>query len=337
MNVAFAREAGKPFIVSEFNQPWPNQQSSDLLPVVTQFAISQDWDGLVLYTYAHDNDIHGNTPSDFSLDADWTKITQFAQCARYFKQLMPDTTLPVINVKVSHSERIRAATKSISGNLVGYLSSRQISYPTIPLANQVQISASANSDIGLSRGGRTTSYLAFDDNSQLIKFGSAYASGLTGYLGIANTVHSANFDLTLLPPGRGFATAFLTSLDGTPLLSSSWLLLSLPGLTMGTSEGNPQGLTSTDISNKWFTIAPEVEGEISANLHNVPGPPQMERIPAKITLRLGKGHITVFALDLDGKRLASIPVKKEAEDSIFYVNTDAQIFAPAYEILRARD
>lgn len=41
LNVAYARQQGKPFVVSEFNQPWPNEQGSDLLPVVTQFALAR--------------------------------------------------------------------------------------------------------------------------------------------------------------------------------------------------------------------------------------------------------------------------------------------------------
>ncbi|MCO4883384.1 hypothetical protein, partial [Paraburkholderia caribensis] len=336
MNLAFARAADKPFVVSEFNQPWPNQQASDLLPVVTQFAVSQDWDGLILYAYSHDHNWKSNTPSDFSLKGDWTKLAQFAQCAYYFRNLLPNTSLAKAIVSLNRNERITAATKNISGDLSGYLAAQRIVAASAPMQNQIQVADSPTVGIQSADASRSSSYLSYDERARQIRFGSAYAAGISGFIGIDSTVHSTVFDLTLLPRSRGFATAFITSLDSRPLSESKRLLLSLPGFSMGLSRAGPQQLNTTDLGGKWWTIPPDSSHAKSANLYDVNGPTEMERIPAKITLHLRNAAASVYALDMSGNRIASIDAYADGNDVTFSVNTAAQQFAAAYEIILER-
>jgi len=53
--LAAQRLAGKPFTVSEYNHPAPLDSQAACVPMLSSFAAAQDWDGLWLYTYSHDN------------------------------------------------------------------------------------------------------------------------------------------------------------------------------------------------------------------------------------------------------------------------------------------
>lgn len=332
LNVAFARAENKPFVVSEFNQPWPNRQASDLLPVVTQFAVSQDWDGLILYSYSHDRNWETATPSDFSLKGDWTKLAQFAQCARYFRGILPGTTLPKTVISLTLDNRITAALNNISGNLGSYLSKHFGVAPSIAETRQIQVGDSEKFDIQSLRSHQTSSYLFYDARARQIIFGSSYAAGISGYLPVNQATRSSVLDLTLGQRSSGFATAFVTSLDGNELQRSKRLLLSLPGFAMGKVSAGPQRLESTDLPATWWTIRPETGNLPSANLYQVPGPLQMERIPATIVLHVPNKRVTVHALGVDGSSISQLPVHTDGKSLTFSVNAEGQPFATNYDI-----
>jgi len=54
--LAASRLAGKPFTVSEYNHPAPNDYQAECVPMIASFAAAQDWDGLWLFTYSHGTD-----------------------------------------------------------------------------------------------------------------------------------------------------------------------------------------------------------------------------------------------------------------------------------------
>jgi hypothetical protein len=51
--LAASRLAGKPFTVSEYNHPAPNDYQAECVPMLTTFAAAQGWDGLWLFAYSH--------------------------------------------------------------------------------------------------------------------------------------------------------------------------------------------------------------------------------------------------------------------------------------------
>ncbi|HEX6962156.1 MAG TPA: hypothetical protein VF175_09835 [Lacipirellula sp.] len=53
---AATRLPGKPFTVSEFSHPAPNDYQAEGVPVVATMAAAQDWDGVWLFGYSHKND-----------------------------------------------------------------------------------------------------------------------------------------------------------------------------------------------------------------------------------------------------------------------------------------
>ncbi len=55
-NLAASRLAGKPFTVSEYNHPAPNDYQAECVPMITALAAAQDWDGIWLFAYSHQAD-----------------------------------------------------------------------------------------------------------------------------------------------------------------------------------------------------------------------------------------------------------------------------------------
>ncbi|MFB3890821.1 MAG: carbohydrate binding domain-containing protein [Phycisphaerae bacterium] len=54
--LACERLAGKPYTVSEYNHPAPNDYQAECVPMIASFAAAQDWDGVWLFAYSHSRD-----------------------------------------------------------------------------------------------------------------------------------------------------------------------------------------------------------------------------------------------------------------------------------------
>ena len=53
VKIAAERMAGKPFTLSEYNHPAPNDYQVECVPMMASFAAAQDWDGVWLFAYSH--------------------------------------------------------------------------------------------------------------------------------------------------------------------------------------------------------------------------------------------------------------------------------------------
>jgi hypothetical protein len=54
--LACQRLAGKPFTVSEYNHPAPNDYQAECVPMIAAFAALQNWDGVWLFAYNHSDE-----------------------------------------------------------------------------------------------------------------------------------------------------------------------------------------------------------------------------------------------------------------------------------------
>lgn len=82
---SFRRQAGKPFVVSEFNHPFPSGPAGEIVPLVAAYASLQDWDGLFFFDYG-ENPSGSQAPSNFGLSGDWGKFVNVGQSARLFRE-----------------------------------------------------------------------------------------------------------------------------------------------------------------------------------------------------------------------------------------------------------
>jgi hypothetical protein len=78
--------AGKPYIVSEVNHPFPSEYSAEGIPILTAYAALQDWDGLFWYTFEHLDPALWNqhASSYFEVRPDPVKMAEIAAGALMF-------------------------------------------------------------------------------------------------------------------------------------------------------------------------------------------------------------------------------------------------------------
>ena len=100
--LATARIAGKPFTVSEYNHPAPNDYASECLPAIFSYAALQDWDGVFLFSWnGSSTDWNpGKIRGYFDSDSDPNKTVFAPLMARAFLSgaLAPAPSVTVLTV-----------------------------------------------------------------------------------------------------------------------------------------------------------------------------------------------------------------------------------------------
>jgi len=81
-----ARPYGKPYTVSEFDAPFPNQYAAEALPILAAFGRFQDWDGFFHFAYSHNKNSFEpqRTTSFFDMVGHTTKLVHQPACVAMF-------------------------------------------------------------------------------------------------------------------------------------------------------------------------------------------------------------------------------------------------------------
>jgi len=86
VQLARSAVAGKPYIVSEYNHPFPNEYAAEGVPILAAYAALQDWDGLFAYTLAHGDIVQApaKVGGHFDFAVEPVKMAQLAVGAMLF-------------------------------------------------------------------------------------------------------------------------------------------------------------------------------------------------------------------------------------------------------------
>ncbi len=86
--LATSRIAGKPYTVSEFDAPFPNQYAAEALPILAAFGRFQNWDGIFHFAYSHNrNDISPKrATSFFDMAGNTVKLAHLPACVAMFRR-----------------------------------------------------------------------------------------------------------------------------------------------------------------------------------------------------------------------------------------------------------
>ncbi|HVI98399.1 MAG TPA: hypothetical protein VM657_04970 [Sphingomonas sp.] len=78
--------AGKPFVVSEVNEPFPHEYDAEQIPILAAYAALQDWDGVFFYTFETklEGEWKGMIGDHFDMTQHPTKIAQLPVGAMIF-------------------------------------------------------------------------------------------------------------------------------------------------------------------------------------------------------------------------------------------------------------
>lgn len=233
--------AGKPYTVSEVNNPFPNDYAGEGIPILAAYGAFQDWDAIFWYTFEPKPDPHWKSyvgdPFDISLDP--VKMPELAASALLFlrgdvapartvatrtysldqvfdSMLLPTTDRPYYTpgfppeLALEHELRI--------GSLHGP--------PTAPFS-AIPVPDPAVSDTG------QLQWATSPRNDGLVIVDSPRSQALIGFLHAHDGPGTSN--LTARIQNR-FATVQVVSLDGLPIAKSGRLLVVAGGTVQNTGQ-----------------------------------------------------------------------------------------------------
>ena len=220
--------AGKPYTVSEFNHPFPNEWAAEGIPIIAAYGAFQDWDAIMVYTFEPKRDAawksYVGDPFDISLDP--VRMTQMATGALAF--LRGDVRPARQTVTRSYARDQAFESRRLARTEQPYFTPGFP--PALPLTHGVRI--------GSLDGAPTATYAAIDrativsDTRELVWRTTADAHGLVteetdrtqALIGFVKAHRPAVKNLSA-DVRNEFAAIVLSALDAKPIASASRLLL----------------------------------------------------------------------------------------------------------------
>jgi hypothetical protein len=332
LSMAATREAGRPFTVSEFNQPYPNTYAAEIDPTLAAFAAFQDWDGLVHFAYEHGREWDRGGPSGFNLNGDWTKWPSVGQSAWMFRTGAVATARETVSIPVPYEARLESARQKTNGNAVRFLKSSAGYDANVALVHRVELAPEKSGPLPQSAKPAAapfqsdTGELTFDPGRRVFVVNADQVAGVFGFAGDA-PVTVGNAVLQLESGARGFVSFLLTALDARPLLRSSRMLLTVPGYTLL----GGQKLVNYPGAADWWTLTPAPGSDRPSGVFAGSGPVMMERTECVLKLRTDVKSLKVYPLDGCGSRLARLDSKEASrEKGVLRIHLSAA--TPWYEI-----
>lgn len=350
---AYVRDARKPFVVSEFNQAFPNRQSAEILPVMSAFASAQDWDGLFLFHYI-DGDVWRSVPDSFGLSGHSGQLVVSGMAAALFRQYQVQPLPTQMNISMAPEERtmLGALRDGVSGGgMPAWLQAqygidyRHAFYTRVAMmygtqarpVGPVQHTASLWHEDDMTwapAGGQ----LRYSESGPWLAAETAYTRLFAGRKVPGSVIMEADKYLPVFSEkGRQYGVIMLSSRDALPLKHSRHLLLVLSGATTTTQAGvqpeRPKQLINYEGQSGWWTLEPDLATarKPSGSLEGL-APVWLERIPVKLFHASKSKKMTVYPLDGNGvrmKALASSAIRKKPDG----FELDFDFPSPWYEIV----
>lgn len=315
--LGFQRLVGKPFFVSEWDEPWPNEWRAELPLWMAAVAAFQGWNGLTVYTYRHTV----KTPVDsisgaFETFNDPARFGLFANAALIFRRgdvregkesvsvVIPGTRSMVANSPTPwssaayHGLSDRFRFHTVLGDRHS-IAGRAVAFDSDELAGEDQ----RQSDTGEIRRHVSQRTVLID---------SPRSQAIEGYLGEAGELRTADLSAN---SASLFGTIVVSSLSDAPIRSSGRLLLT----AVGRAENTDFAYNIT--RNKRLAAGT--------------GPILIDPIEAKIELRSKRADLVVVPITAEGKRLPALSTQYvdgrlsfsigRASRTIFYMIESGQL------------
>ncbi len=243
--------AGKPYTVSEVNEPFPNDYADEGIPILAAYGAMQDWDAIMWYTFEPKQDPawkpYVGDPFDISLDP--LKMPELAAGALLF--LRADVEKAKQTVDRSYT------AQQVYDSMLLPATERPFFAPGfplwLPLEREVRISSFDGPPMRSVTAGAMPNPIR-SDTGQLTWYHSAPETGavavdsprtqaLIGFLG-AQKVSDGNLEAEV---ENKFCSIQLSSLDAAPISRSSKMLLVAGGRVENT--GQSWNSAGTDVTN----------------------------------------------------------------------------------------
>lgn len=285
------RIAGKPYTVSEYNHPAPNDFQAETVPLLATFAAFQDWDIIYLFDYgsygarADNEKIQGY----FGIGSNPAKTAFLPAAAMIFRagEMTPANDPLVLNVPIEPNASLltpsaawhqaaNAPEPDLFSKRIGLLGKTMPAGKTAVSVTTSNLGRMAQSSLHVTNATAGGQYVA----------GSPASQTVVGFVG-GQTVTLGPVTMTFPQFGNNFAAVTLTAMDNQPLAQSKRMLLTLAGKVE--NQGMVWNAGRTSVGNQWGH-----------------GPSVAEGIPATVTFTSPIAQ--VYALDGTGKRAGAVKI-----------------------------
>ncbi len=281
-SLGFQSVPGKPFFVSEWDEPWPNEWRAELPVWMAAVAAFQGWNGLTVYTYRHSvrlpiNSITGafetfNDPARFGL---------FPHAALAYRRgdfRTGSETWVHIPPELAESAK---SPSSYSGSAYQSLAMRRRFRTAVadgPFARETLAHDADGKSVSVQSVAPDQSF-RHDPKAQILALSSPRTQVVSGFIRDAGEQTTGNMTVS---SGTVFATIALSSLDGDPIERSASLLLTAVGRAENT--GFAFDVTRTK------------------RLAGGSGPILIDPVRATVRIKTGRKDLAVIPVGADGTR-----------------------------------
>jgi len=243
--------AGKPYTVSEVNEPFPNDYAGEGIPILAAYGAMQDWDAIMWYTFEPKQDPawkpYVGDPFDISLDP--VRLPELAAGALLFLRADVEKAKQTVNRSYT--------TQQVYDSMLLPTTERPYFTPGfplwLPLEHEVRISSFDGPATQSTAGGSAPNPIR-SDTGQLTWYHSAPEMGLVtvdsprtqALIGFLQSREAGDSNLEAEVENK-FCSIQLSSLDAKPISQSSKMLLIAGGRVENT--GQRWNSAGTDVTN----------------------------------------------------------------------------------------
>jgi hypothetical protein len=275
--------AGKPYMISEANHPFPAENACEGVPILAAYAALQDWDGIFWYSLAHQDvtTMEKSALAHFDFAKDAVKLNQIAAGALMFLRGDVQTARQTLARSYSHQQVVDSLR-------LGWKDSPYFTsgFPlTLPLIHAVRVSSFDGPPTGTFAPVATNNITS--DTGELVWRANGKGTGLV----VVDTPRSQAL-IGFLASQRGatknlraemrtlFTAITLGALDAQPIATATRLLLTVGSRMM--NSGMTWNANKTSLEN-WGTA-----------------PARLEPLAGKVILQGLENATAVTAQPLDG-------------------------------------
>jgi ribosomal protein S6 len=320
LGLAGQRVDGKPYTVSEYNHPFPNQYGAEGQVLLRAYGALQGWDGVFEYTYNHSPNFEPDRNTYFfSIIARTDVLAQFPACAAMFLRgdvREAKSTIIAPADYPAYFERL-VASRSVGADIgsAGF-------DPRQALLHKTAVDVSGKWSTDPASVAKLKGKLLASDTGELT-WSTEVPEAAYFAVNAPNTKLFTGF-----PHGRTIQLGEVTLAIGRTRLDWATVSLVSRQATGFGQSGRPASIlvAATGVAeNKGMVIEQVNAREITLHDRWGSGPVCVEGVPATITLPADPATTKCFALDPSGNRKKSVPVEK-GEGSGSRI-----ILAPEYE------
>ena len=339
--LSLRRDARKPFVVSEFNQPFPNPRGAEILPVMAIVGALQDWDGLFFFDY-RDGSEWPVSPMRFSLSGEWGKLALAGQSAVLFRTGAIPSLAQRLDLPLPQAARDRLALsarpdafESDAARRLGVAPEQawrfRLAQDLSPTGTEFTGPAQAETPFVTPDGS-----IRYDAAKPLLTLSTGRAWGVFGDTG-GRAVDGPGLTANVTGP----ASLLLTPLDGETLARSGRMLLGIGSATAGTQPGSrpprPKEVVRYRNDAGWLTLEPDAGASGPSGSRSTRPPSWLARSDIQLTLPAVGRTIAIYPLNGDGSRrpaLGGSAVQRTANGMVnVRLQAEATQASPWYEIV----